>query len=193
MAAGELRRQLGIPRSSPVVGTVARLDVQKRLDRLLEAVSRLGADVHCIVAGAGPERAGLETVMASLGLAGRVHFLGNREDVGDVYAELDVMVVSSDREGLSNSMLEAMASGVPVVSTPVSGAEDALESFGDGRKPGVKVGFDAGEIAAALELLLGDPDIRAEMGRAAQERAQTRFSVDGMLDRWEAVLHLESR
>ncbi|HSU12948.1 glycosyltransferase [Longimicrobium sp.] len=184
---GSVRAALGIAPDAPVVGAVARLARQKRLDRLLRAISII-PDLHCILAGDGEERAALESLAAELGIAARVHFLGHRDDTGDVLDALDVFVLSSDREGLSNAMLEALAAGVPVVSTPVSGAEDALEPFADGTAPGEIAGFSEDEIAAALHRLLRDPERRAAMEDAARRRAAERFGMDAMLERWEAVL-----
>ncbi|HYH80874.1 MAG TPA: glycosyltransferase [Longimicrobium sp.] len=184
---GALRASLGISADASVVGAVARLAAQKRLDRLLRAIADL-PNVHCILAGDGEERETMEELASALGIAARVHFLGHRGDTGDVLAALDVFVVSSDREGLSNSMLEALAAGVPVVSTPVSGADDALEPFPDGSAPGEIVGFSEDEIATALRRLLSNPDRRRTMAEAARRRAAERFSMDAMLDRWEALL-----
>jgi glycosyltransferase involved in cell wall biosynthesis len=187
-APGRLREELGIPGNAPVVGAVARLAAQKRLDRLLEAVHRLPAEVHCVIAGDGPEREALREHAARLGLAGRTHFLGFRRDVGDVLDALDLFLVSSDREGMANAMLEAMAAGVPVVSTEVSGAKEALAPLGDGRRPGFVVERAEQALAGAVAGLLADPARRAEMGAAAAEAARTRFGPDAALDRWEAVL-----
>jgi glycosyltransferase involved in cell wall biosynthesis len=169
------------------MGAVARLDTQKRLDRLLRAAARLPG-VHCIVAGDGEEREALAALAAELGLAGRVHLLGHRDDPGDVLAAMDVFVVSSDREGLSSSMLEALACGLPVVSTPVSGADDALEPLADGSAPGEIVGFSENAIAAAVGALLADPIRRREMGQAARRRVAERFGMEPMLDAWETLL-----
>ena len=187
-APGAIRAQLGIAADAPVVGAVARLAPQKRLDRLLRAVAALPADVQCVVAGDGEERDSLAAMAKELGIASRVHFLGHRDDTGDVLAALDVFVVSSDREGLSNSMLEALAAGVPVVSTAVSGAEDALAPFADGSAPGIIIGSADDDLASALRQLLGDAGLRGRMGETGRRRAAERFSFDAMLDRWEAVL-----
>jgi glycosyltransferase involved in cell wall biosynthesis len=185
---GAVRAELGIAADAPVVGAVARLAPQKRLDRLLRAVATLPADVRCVIAGDGEERASLAALAQELGIAGRVDFLGHRDDTGDVLGALDVFVVSSDREGLSNAMLEALAAGVPVASTRVSGANDALEPFADGIAPGIIVGSSVDDLASALRQLLGDADLRARMADAGRRRAAERFSFDAMLDRWEAVL-----
>jgi len=183
-----LRRAAGVPEGARVVGAVARLVSQKRLDRLVRALALLPADVHALVAGGGEERGALEALAASLGVADRFHLLGPREDVGAVLAALDVFVVCSDREGLSNAMLEALAAGVPVVSTAVSGAAEALAPDAGGLAPGVVVGFDPAELAAAVGALLADPARRLAMGRAAARRARERFDFERMLDAWEAVL-----
>ena len=118
----------------------------------------------------------------------RLHFLGHRENKGDVLDAMDVFVVTSDREGMSNAMLEAMAFGLPIVSTPVSGAGEALLPESNGSAPGLITQFDEDSIAAAIENLLADPDKRRSMGETAARVAATRFSLDRMLDQWEEVL-----
>ena len=185
---GTLRRELGIPADAPVVGAVARLVRQKRLDRLVRALAALPAHVHCVVTGEGEERDALERLAAGLGVADRLHLAGFRRDVGDVLDALDLFVVCSDREGMANAMLEAMAFGVPVVSTRVSGADEALEPDPDGGVPGEIVGFSADDLAAALRRLLADAAARRAMGQAGRRRVAERFSYERMLDRWEALL-----
>ncbi|MGI9045017.1 MAG: glycosyltransferase [Gemmatimonadaceae bacterium] len=182
---GALRQQLGIPDDAFVAGTVARLARQKRIDRLIDAIALTDRSIHCIVTGDGDEREMLEASARQHGLSGRVHFTGDRDDVSHVLASFDAFVVASDREGLSNSMLEAMASGVPVISTPVSGATDAI----DGDPPaGIVTRFDSGSIATALESLRLDPARRMAMGVAGRVRAETTFSFEIMLDTWERFL-----
>lgn len=185
---GEVRRSLGLAPGTPVVGAVARLDVQKRLDRFLHAFARLPVEAHAVVAGEGPERAALEALAGELGVRGRFHLLGHREDVADVLDALDLYLVTSDREGMSNSMMEALAAGVPVVSTPVSGADDALAPLPDGSAPGAVVGFDPEEVARAAGRILAAPELRAGMRAAALRRARESFDFERMLDGWEAVL-----
>lgn len=185
---GALRKALGIAPGAPVVGTVARLATQKRLDRLVDAVARLPGDVHCIVAGEGPCERDLRARASAAGVAHRVHFLGYHGDVGDVLAAIDVFAVTSGQEGMSNAMLEALAAGVPVVSTPVSGTEEALRPGPDGAVPGRVVGFDPAAIADGLQSVLADRPLRAAMAAAASRRAAECFSWPAVLDRWERVL-----
>lgn len=183
-----LRRELGLQPDARVVGAVARLASQKRLERLLEAAALLPPHVHCVLAGSGPRRGELGERAAALGIEDRVHFLGHRDDVADVLALLDVFVICSDREGLSNAMLEAIAAGVPVVSTPVSGAEDALEPLTDGIAPGIITSPEPPAIAAAVERILGDGELRRAMASAGPRRMAERFAPERILDAWEAVL-----
>ncbi|MSR36294.1 MAG: glycosyltransferase family 1 protein [Gemmatimonadetes bacterium] len=187
LPAGALRRQLGIPAAAPVVGAVARLVRQKRLELLVRGAARLEG-VCCVIAGDGPERAPLERLAAELGIGERVRFLGHREAIGDVLDALDLFVVTSHVEGMSNAMLEALAAGVPVLSTPVSGAAEALEPLDDGRVPGEVVAASEEALAGRLRALLGDPAALASMGAAARTRALERFAWPDALERWEAVL-----
>jgi len=188
VAGDALRRELGIPAGAPVIGTVARLARQKRIDRLVRTLALLPADVHCVVAGDGEETAAILALAAETGVAPRLHLLGFRPELPEVLGAMDVYVVSSDREGMSNSMLEAMSMGVPVVSTAVSGAAEALAPGNDGVAPGVITGFGERELAAAITAILGDTGARRAMGTAARLRISQCFDYDTMIDRWERVL-----
>jgi glycosyltransferase involved in cell wall biosynthesis len=181
----QVRKELGISPDVFVAGTVARLVSQKRIDRLLESLAVANESIHCIIAGDGAKRQELRRQAADLGLTRRVTFLGDRHDVPAVLRAMDVYVVTSDREGLSNAMLEAMTVGLPVISTPVSGAADAIE--GD-HPAGIIAKFDAHSIARALDEVWINRSRLKEMGAAAQRRAETTFSFDRMVERWEAFL-----
>ena len=185
--SAKVRRELGIPEKTFVIGTIARLAKQKRIDRLIETASLLDG-VQCIIAGEGTRRPEAEAKIRELEIQDRVHLLGNRDDVTDVADALDIFVVASDSEGLSNAMLEAMERGIPVVSTDVSGAEDALGPDGSGRSAGIITGFTATALAGAIERLARDTDLRHSMGHEARRRAETRFSRAAMLSAWEEFL-----
>jgi glycosyltransferase involved in cell wall biosynthesis len=186
--SGSLRAELGLPADARVIGAVGRLATQKRYDRLVRALAMLPENVHCVLAGEGVEQSAIESLAVELGVRERLHMLGFRSDVGDVLDALDVFVICSDFEGMANAMLEAIAAGVPVVSTPVSGADEALDPLPGGDAPGEIVGFEPAELGAALRRLLAGDALRGRMRDAALRRWRERFSFERMLDQWEALL-----
>lgn len=188
-----LRKSLRIGGDVRVIGAVARLSKQKRVDRLIELTARL-RDVHCIVAGDGTRRAALEAQAEKLGITDRVHLIGAVNEVGDVLAALDLFVVCSDQEGMSNAMLEALWAGVPVVSTPVDGAHEALEPMSGGQAPGrVTADFSVDTLVANVgELLQNNGELR-RMSVAAEARARERFEFERMVGEWEQALRGDKR
>ncbi|HMA20243.1 MAG TPA: glycosyltransferase, partial [Gemmatimonadaceae bacterium] len=137
-------------------------------------------------------RGDLASLVSELDLRDRVILAGHRDDTDAIFASIDVFVVSSDTEGLSNAMLEAMSRGVPVVSTDVSGAEDALTPS-DHSPAGIVVDFTPEALARGIAEVRDDPAKREAMGTAARELASTVFSMDEMLDKWEAFLGKRGR
>jgi glycosyltransferase involved in cell wall biosynthesis len=182
------RRTLGLPTDVPVVGNISRLVSQKRLDRVLESLVFLHEDSHLAIAGDGPLRGALGQRARALGLRQRVHFLGFQPNIAPFLDAIDVLVITSDREGMSGAMLEAMARGIPVISTDVSGAREALEAENNGHPPGLVTGSTPPQIASALNSILYDRALLEGMGQAAKDRCTERFSFEAMLDGWEAVL-----
>ncbi len=182
-----LRDALGIPVAARVVGSVGRLAVQKRYDRLVRALAML-PDTHALIVGEGEERDALLALAAAEGVAGRLHLPGHFADVAPALDAMDVFVLTSEREGMSNAMLEAMAAGLPVVSTDVSGAAEALAPLPDGASPGLIVGSDPAAIGRSLASLLGSPGRMRAMRAAALRVSRERFSEERMLDAWERVL-----
>lgn len=185
---GTVRAELGLDDRTRVIGTVARLNRQKRIDRLLQTLAELPDDVHCIIAGEGAERERLEALARKLAVSDRVHFLGFRSDIPAVLAALDIFVLASDSEGMANAMLEAMAAGLPVVSTWVSGTTAALSMDEDGVAPGIVTGFNVQELCKATRRLLDDKELRHAMGERGRQRVRERFSFERMVNEWEAVL-----
>ena len=186
------RQALGLPSDVPIVGSVSRLVSQKRLDRLLESIVFLHENVHLVIAGDGPLRGALGQHVRQLKLHGRVHFLGYQDNIAPLMDAVDALVIASDREGMSGAMLEALSRGVPVISTDVSGAREALGPEEDGSAPGLVTGFAPPQIASAVNTVLYDRELLAEMGRAAERRYEALFSYERMLDGWEELFYGEA-
>jgi glycosyltransferase involved in cell wall biosynthesis len=185
----ELRTELGIPAGSHVVGSIGRLVKQKRYDRLLRSVALLPSNVHCIIAGDGADLEPLRTLANGHGIVDRIHLIGFQSDIYRVLDSLDVFVISSDFEGMANAMLEAMAAQVPIVSTRVSGANEALgAASASDTQPGIITDFEPADIARAIERILGDAELRKMMGAEGERRIRESFSFDRMLDQWEALM-----
>lgn len=182
----ELARQaLALPLDTIVIGTAGRLVPVKDHVNLIEAlaVARAhGLAFTAVVAGDGPLRAELQTLTAACGLTDHVRFLGHRSDIETVYPAFDVFTLSSRSEGMSNTILEAMASGLPVVATAVGGAEELID---DGRTGLLVPAHDAAALALALTRLASDPALRLQMGTAGQQRAEREFSLEGMVRNYE--------
>ena len=175
----------GAGESPPLVVAVARLHPIKNLQLLLDVCARVasGGTRHCVaIIGDGDERAALERRRAELGLDEVVRFVGHltQEAVADWWRRADVGALTSDSEGMPVALMEAAASGVPVVATAVGGVPDMVVQGVTGRvvPPG-----DAGGFAAALEQLLSEPALRRRMGAAARRHAVDRFSVAHQVDR----------
>jgi sugar transferase (PEP-CTERM/EpsH1 system associated) len=176
------RTQLGLPADATIVGTVGRLDPVKDHAGLLRAFAELTAlhpDALLLIAGDGPCRDELAGLAFSLGLGERVRLLGNCRDVPGVLAALDLFVLPSIAEGMSNTVLEAMASGLPVVATRVGGNPELVEEHVTGRLIRSR---DPRALAEAMAVYLDDPHVRAVHGKAARERAMERFSLERMCE-----------
>jgi sugar transferase (PEP-CTERM/EpsH1 system associated) len=183
----EARKLWNLAPGTIAIGTAGRLVPVKDQALLLQALAALareGAQFTAIIAGEGPLRGQLESQASSLGIADRVKFVGHRPDVERVYAALDLFVLSSVSEGLSNTILEAMASGRPVVATRVGGADELIEEG----VTGITVPPSRAEdLAAAIGGFLRDPSLLVSMGARARERALTRFALDRMVAEYTAV------
>jgi sugar transferase (PEP-CTERM/EpsH1 system associated) len=179
------RAALGLPAGVRIVGTVGRLVPVKDQATLVDAVAELasgGLAATVVIAGDGPERARLEARAAERGVDLRL--LGYRPDVEQVLAALDVFVLSSTSEGLSNTILEAMAAGRPVVATRVGGAE---EMIADGVTGILVPPSDPAAMAAALRRVLTGAGGAAAMGTAARQRVEREFTLAGMMQNYERL------
>lgn len=160
---GELRAELGLG-DAPLVGIVARLVPIKAHEVFLAAAVRVRQQrpsAQFLIVGDGELRTSLEEQSAALGLTDAVRFLGWRADIDRLYADLDVVALTSRNEGSPVALIEAMAAGVPVVSTDVGGVADLVEHGVSGLLAPMD---DAAGIAGHILTLLGDPAMRHAMG-----------------------------
>ena len=177
-ARDRVRRELGIEAGAWVIGTVGRIAVEKNHALLLRAMAPLlGHTTRLVIAGDGPLLRSMTELASELGVTRFVHLLGARRDVPDVLNALDTFVLSSNTEGLPLVVLEAMATGVPVLSTRVGGVPTVLDEGQTGFL--VPVG-DAAAMRDRVARLRDDPTGSRACGERAREAAITRFSADRM-------------
>lgn len=188
--AGAARRALGVPPDAYLIGTAGRFFPEKDYCTLLRGVAALSntrADAHLVMIGEGPERSTLEALVAALGIASRVTFLGWRTDLAQVLPALDVFVLSSRSEGLPLVALEALACSVPVVATPVGDVPHVVE---DGRTGLLFPVGDAAALASALTVL-ADSGSRRVLGIAGREQVLARYSQSAMVDAYARAYDAE--
>ena len=178
-----IRQQLGIGDDEFVVGTVARLDPVKDLGTCISAIAAMTTRGRLLVIGDGPERISLEALAAERRIRDRVLFLGHRDDAREVLAGCDIYVNSSISEGVSLTILEAMAAGLPVVATRVGGTPEVVTP-----DTGVLVpARDPGALGRALDSLGTDPARRRKLGHAGRQRLEERFTIDRMVREYAEV------
>jgi glycosyltransferase involved in cell wall biosynthesis len=172
------------------VGMVARMNARYKNHsgflRIAKRISQNTPDVEFLLAGDGPLRNELEREAQTLGIGDRVIFLGDRRDIPAVMASLDVAVLTSDSESLSNVILEAMAAGLPVVAYGVGGNPELVSSENAKLQRGelIYAGDEAG-FAAAVERLLETPSMRAQFGQNARKFAEENFGLENVRSRYE--------
>jgi glycosyltransferase involved in cell wall biosynthesis len=172
--------------SAVVFGTVARLAKVKNLDGLLRgfAVFRRnhpGRPARLVLVGEGEERADLEALAQSLRVAGEVEFAGEHADVENWYPRFSVFVNSSHYEGMSNTLLEAMASGLPLLASRVEGNTGWLA---EGRDALLFAPGDPDELARRMAEFASDPELRRRMGQANRDRVEREFDNKLFLTRY---------
>jgi len=174
-----------------VIGTVGRLATVKNQNQIIRVLAHIFAErpqlrqqLRCIVIGEGPERAALEAEAFSRGVANQVEFRGDRSDIPDQLAQMDVFLLPSLNEGISNTVLEAMASGLPVIATAVGGNPELVQHGASGTLVPVD---DVEALSAAICELLDEPSRRARYGAVAQARIQDEFDWSSTVQAYLAV------
>ncbi len=184
---GEWRAKEGFGSKDILFVCVARFVPQKNHALLLNAFAQGPAsdpNAHLVLVGEGALREQLEQQAKNLGLARQAHFLGLRSDIPEVLGAMDVFVLSSDYEGSPLSVIEAMASGLPIVSTAAGGVPDLFESGREGFmvQPG-----DVHGLSCSMAFLLGNRKARQSLGMAAARRAKEHFDVSTMVQEYERL------
>jgi glycosyltransferase involved in cell wall biosynthesis len=170
-----------------VIGCVARLAPVKDHATLLRAFAllrRRNPAVRLVLIGGGDEHAGLVSLAKELGVTDAVRFVGELRNGGNHHRALDISVLCSVSEGFPNTLVEAMAAGVPIAATAVGGNIDAVTH----NETGLLVPpSDPVALADALEKLSGDAQVRAALGAAGRREARERFGASAALDSLEGM------
>ena len=186
-ASADVRRELGLPYDTPLIGIVAALRSEKNHAMLVHAAAQLRGEhetAHWLVIGDGPERAMIERLSGELGIRDRIHLLGTRHDTPRLVAALDVFTLCSLNEASPVSILEALACGVPVVATDVGSIGESILS---GETGYLVPSQDVDALAAAVAKLLSSSSLRAKFGAAGRDLVIRTGSLRSMVDGYERM------
>ncbi len=183
----QVRQRLDLPPDGKVVGMMARLFPVKNHAIFLQAaalINQVIPDTRFALLGDGPLRSHLEDMSRELGLASRVTFFGEQRDVVSYLSAFDIAALTSETEGCSNALLEAMALGKPVVATNVGGNRELVRHG--------ETGFlvprgNPEALAEAIIALLQDPEAALAMGQRAKERVVTQFGLERMVHEYQSL------
>lgn len=178
------RLELRLGGDDVLIGAVGRLDGQKGFSFLIDAMARLKKGFKCrlVIIGEGPLRPQLEAQLRKHRLEGHVMLLGERSDVTSWLSAMEIFVLPSLWEGLPNSLLEAMALGLPCVASDVDGVPEVVKHDESGL---LVPPSNASALSESLARLVVDPELRAKFGAAAKERIGRDFSLIGMMAAYE--------
>lgn len=179
------------PRRPRCVCVVAGLRAEKRIDVLIAAAPRIlerHPDAEFLIAGDGRHRQPLVEQARALGVLDRVRFLGHRDDVAAVHAMSDVFVLPSRSEAFPNAVMEAMASGLPVVASDVGGIPELVR---DGRTGRLVPPGDSGALAAAILDLFDNPQRLAAFGGEGRRQIERTYSFERMVSQFEELYATE--
>jgi glycosyltransferase involved in cell wall biosynthesis len=176
-----LRRELGLGDETPLVGIIGRLVPVKDHRTFLSAAALVAetiSDARFAIIGDGGMLHSLQEQVQRSGLNERVYFTGWKSSLADVYADLDLVVISSRNEGTPVSLIEGAASCKPLVATSVGGIPDMITDGWDGI---LVPPADSSALAQAILRVLGNPDLSRQMGSRARERVRNRYAADRLL------------
>jgi len=185
-ASGDgIRVEFDVSSTASVVGTVGRLVKRKGhfdLLRAWPAIRKADPDAHLLIVGYGPERDALERLAADFGVADSIHFAGARDDVPELLNAMDIFVFPSHWEGLPGALQEAMAAGLPIVATRVTGTAELVS---DGETGLLVPPEDPNALASATAQLLTDRTLARSLGDRAQTEAFEVYTLDRMVNKFE--------
>jgi sugar transferase (PEP-CTERM/EpsH1 system associated) len=197
-AASAARQRLPadyFPPGCCIVGSVTRLTDIKDPLNLVRAwlavrgpLAAQGHDLRLALIGDGPLRGAIEAEIRAAGAERFVWLAGSRDDVADLLRSLDIFALSSLREGISNTVLEAMATGLPVIASATGGNLELIE---DGVTGTLTPPGDSAALARALRSYVEDPAKRAAHGAAARRRAERMYSLSGMMNRYRELYAMQ--
>ncbi|MGM9512866.1 glycosyltransferase [Roseateles sp. DB2] len=189
-----LRARLDLAQDALLVGFVGRLSPEKGPEQFLRAVSLMQEGLpdatRFVMVGEGPMKAPLEAELARLGLGHRVLLAGHWDDMPALYRELDLLVSASHSEAMPLALMEAMASGLPVIATRVGGIPEIVQH---GISGWLVAARDIEDIAERMRQMLGQPDLRQRMGTAARQDMVDRLDLRPSLDRVAALMQTLAR
>lgn len=184
----DLRQECGITSEEQIFGMVANLNPVKNHSSVITALRYLhgkGKKAHLMLAGKGQLKNELEQQALKLGLERYVHFIGPRTDIEDVIDTFDSFILASHTEGLSNALLEAMASKKAVIASRVGGNVEVVKDGVDG----FLVSTEPDSIAEAMEKLFDSEVLRMEMGQNAFEHIERQFTIEKMLNSYMSIFN----
>jgi glycosyltransferase involved in cell wall biosynthesis len=179
--------EFGWDPAHPIVIAVGRLEPEKNYELFIQAIDRIRPrfpSIECLLAGDGKRRAALASLVGSLGLGPHVVFAGVRADIPDLLGAADVFVLSSLKEGLPVSLLEAMAAGKGIVATSVGGIPETIR---DGENGFLVPSGDVEALAGGIASLLADEGLRVRLGRSAREDVERDYDLKNVVRRIESL------
>ncbi len=186
----QVRADLNVDPDSVLIGSVGRLVDVKGFDLAISAFAETLAQhpsAHLLIVGGGPDHEKLSAIASKQAIADRVHLVGQRDDVGNWLAAMDVYFNSSRSEGMSQSIIEAMAAGLPIVATDVGDSADVIGAP-DTEAAGIIVpAGDSNQLADAFSRLAADPTRRQNYGSQSHRRHRERFSQQQLADNCESL------
>ncbi len=184
---GEIRKKLGLKKSSLCIGTVGSLRPVKNQSLLIKACSAILPhfdQVEVLLVGEGPLESQLKQEVQILGLSENIHFAGGQSNIPEILNALDIFVLPSLSEGMPNVVLEAMACGIPTIATAVGGAPEVIE----GGKNGILIASeDERQLTRILKELILNHEKRQTLGIEGRRRVLTNFSLNNMVSEYQML------